>query len=977
MKPTDSRGSRSPARQQFFAIALFAVLVNILFQFVFNLPWATFVPPVMRGAIETIAVAILTVPPAYYFYMRPLYVSLAERQEALKTLRKSEMHYRIVSGLTTTFVFDLTVDHEGKVSLDFISDDFYAFAGSPTEPRTFESLLGHIHPDDRGKVVDNLRNVLSKPQAAETECRAYVGDPHELRWFALYGKSEWDEAEGRIAVIYGAVKEITERKKVEEALLDSQRQIEFILGATKTGLDIIDEEFRIHYIDPQWSKVYGSWEGKKCYEYFEDRTQPCGQCSFQKALVSKQISVTEWNLAKEGNRPVQITAIPYQDKSARWLVAEVNVDITERKTAEEALRRSEDRFRRLFQFSASGMAIVSPDLFFLEANQAFCKMLGYTETELQKRTFQDVTFPEDRAQSRELTQRVLSGEIDTFHLEKRYVRKDGTLAWGLASSTLLRDSQNTPLHFVTQIQDITVRKEAEEALRVSEEKFRSIVEQSADGIVVWDQTGAIVEWNKALEGLTGRARSQVAGLPIWNIFSEFLDNRAAEPSAGVESDLKAFLRGEKPWPNERHERQFVLPDGTGRTILESTFRVRQGGNSLGVAVLSDITERKKAENDRKVAEQYLQQSQKMEAIGVLAGGIAHDFNNLLAIVYGYIDLASGEAKNPLVSEYLGQAMESIDRAKGLTQQLLTFARGGAPVKRSTPLVSLIKETSQFSVSGSSVRCVYRIPADLWSCDVDRSQIGQVIQNIVMNAVQAMPMGGTIEVSAGNVTLEERQHPTLKKGDYARISIQDRGTGIPADLLPRIFDPFFTTKTKGHGLGLAISYSIVLRHDGAIDVESELGKGSTFHVYLPACADHTVEEGEPPVTNHSGTGRVLVMDDEAAIRSLLSGILHSFGYAVVCRENGKDALDCYYEEEAGQNPFSAVILDLTVPGGMGGKEVCERLRKSGAVIPVFVTSGYSNDPVMARPTDFGFSASLGKPFRRAEVVEMLEKHMTGR
>jgi CheY-like chemotaxis protein len=319
-------------------------------------------------------------------------------------------------------------------------------------------------------------------------------------------------------------------------------------------------------------------------------------------------------------------------------------------------------------------------------------------------------------------------------------------------------------------------------------------------------------------------------------------------------------------------------------------------------------------------------------------------------------------------------MESMERAKALTQQLLTFSKGGAPVRKKVSLSALVRETCLFSLHGSNVSCTFSLPADLWHCNIDRNQVAQVIQNLMINALQAMPMGGTIEVSADNAMLAERESPTLQPGRYVHLSVRDHGIGMSEEMLPRVFDPFFTTKTQGHGLGLAISYSIVNRHEGAISVQSALGKGTTFHVHLPACEEPGPEIPEKAPSGHTGTGRILVMDDDEPVRRLIAKMLGSFGYTVVSKENGRDTLDCFIEETKNGRPFVAMILDLTIPGGMGGKEVAEKIRALDKTLPLFVSSGYAGDPIVARPQDYGFNASISKPYTMAGLMEVLEKHL---
>jgi two-component system cell cycle sensor histidine kinase/response regulator CckA len=411
--------------------------------------------------------------------------------------------------------------------------------------------------------------------------------------------------------------------------------------------------------------------------------------------------------------------------------------------------------------------------------------------------------------------------------------------------------------------------------------------------------------------------------------------------------------------------------------LDSTVIQSADGIPVCRVVMSDITGQKRAEEERMNFERQLQQSHKLESLGVLAAGIAHDFNNLLQGVYGYIELANRESKDDRITGYLSEALDTTVRARGLTRQMLTFAKGGAPVTEISPLFPFVQETVQFALSGSSVASRFTVQENLWICSIDKNQIVQAINNIIMNAQQAMPHGGTIEITAANIMVEEKEHPPLKKGNYVKLSITDSGCGIPKETVEHIFDPFFTTKSTGHGIGLATSYSIVNRHGGCIDVESEPGKGSTFHILLPAYTEAVSSRAqETPVgpVKHSGSGTFIVMDDEKIIRDSIGYMLRSFGYTVVCAKNGKEACDAIIEETKANRTIAGMIFDLTVPGGMGGKEAVAKIRKSGTEVPVFVVSGYDDDPVMANPSAYGFTASICKPFRMDELAKMLEKNM---
>jgi CheY-like chemotaxis protein len=290
------------------------------------------------------------------------------------------------------------------------------------------------------------------------------------------------------------------------------------------------------------------------------------------------------------------------------------------------------------------------------------------------------------------------------------------------------------------------------------------------------------------------------------------------------------------------------------------------------------------------------------------------------------------------------------------------------------LFPFVRDTVQFALSGSNVSCRFDIQSDLWLCDIDKNQIGQVIDNIAINAKQAMPDGGTLEVFARNITLSANHYATLKPGRYVEIAIKDHGTGMPQEILQRIFDPFFTTKATGHGLGLATCYSIIKRHDGAIIVESEVGKGSTFHVFLPEAKGTMAEPMDKRTTLFKGSGTFIVMDDEEVMRDVISNMLESLGYSVVCSQNGRATIEFFEMESKSNRQISGAILDLTIPGGMGGKEAIQKLKEISPNTLFFAASGHTDDPIMSSPQEYGFSASISKPFRKSELTEMLEKHM---
>jgi signal transduction histidine kinase/ActR/RegA family two-component response regulator len=395
--------------------------------------------------------------------------------------------------------------------------------------------------------------------------------------------------------------------------------------------------------------------------------------------------------------------------------------------------------------------------------------------------------------------------------------------------------------------------------------------------------------------------------------------------------------------------------------------------------LLKIEVRKKTEQALKEREMHIAavlKTQKLESIGVLAGGIAHDFNNLLTGVYGYLDLAKMSYENSeKMYSYIESASKSLDRAKSLTTQLLTFSKGGAPVLKTEGIKDIILEVSQFAVSGSNSFCEYNIAENLKNTRIDKNQISQVIENIVINAVQAMPLGGKIVLNAENYELTY-DHPVLSEGEYVRIEIMDEGTGIEEKIISKIFDPFFTTKKTGSGLGLAASYSILIKHKGYIDVQSEIGKGTVFRIYLPADNLNKISEDKQQKNIPTiGCGKVLVMEDDEIVRETICSMLEKIGFEAVLSSKGEETLEILNDHQKKGHPLNFIILNLTIKGGMGGSETIRKIREFNKSIPVFVFSGYADNEIMSEPVKHGFTASIPKPLKLLELSEIIKKHAT--
>ncbi|HTY21968.1 MAG TPA: ATP-binding protein [Desulfomonilaceae bacterium] len=504
-------------------------------------------------------------------------------------------------------------------------------------------------------------------------------------------------------------------------------------------------------------------------------------------------------------------------------------------------------------------------------------------------------------------------------------------------------------------------KRTEEDLAAEKDRLAVTLRSIADGVISTDVTGRILMMNPVAEELTGWGLHEAIGQDLEEVFyivNERTRERCPNP-------VERVLRTGRVSGLANHT-VLISRAGTERIISDSGAPILdRGGNLVGaVLVFRDTTAQVRMEAE-------LLKAEKLESVGLLAGGIAHDFNNLLTAVLGNLSLAkSAVDPNSHLFDRLNEAEKASYKAKDLTQQLLTFSKGGAPIKRTTRIERILADWVSFSLRGSNVRCEFNVPPDLRPVDIDEGQISQVINNLIINADQAMPHGGIIRVSARNVAIEPGDEPALAPGNYVQITVQDEGMGIPKHNLSRIFDPYFTTKPTGVGLGLSTSYSVMKRHDGLINVESQVGVGTAFHIYLPAshrAASMQSDREETPVT---GKGKILLMDDDATVRCLTQELLETLGYEVQLAEDGHQATEQYVKANNSGIPFDAVILDLTIPGGMGGKEAIRLLQNVDPAVKAIVSSGYSNDPIMANFNQYGFSGVLVKPYGLKEISTVL-------
>lgn len=503
-------------------------------------------------------------------------------------------------------------------------------------------------------------------------------------------------------------------------------------------------------------------------------------------------------------------------------------------------------------------------------------------------------------------------------------------------------------------------QESQARLRESEEKYRLLVENIPGVVFTRQGDGAFAFYDHKIEALTGFSREDFhQGHQSWQDLILPEDRALASPPAlpaghPVVREYRIHTRdGAVRWIQERGQ-LLAGPEGQPLTV--------QG-------ILFDITERKRQEEERLKLD-------KLEALGILAGGIAHDFNNLLTALLGNITLVTLTADLPEAAQKSLQAAEQAClRAQGLAQQLLTFAKGGTPVKQITPVAPLLQEAITLALAGSKCRAHCSLPADLWAAHVDPGQVRQALQDILINAHQAMPTGGVITIAAENLQVTEAAGLPLAPGPYVRIAVTDQGPGIDPALLGKIFDPYFTTKPGGSGLGLATAFSILQRHGGYLTASSSLGEGATFTLYLPASPGGMADQDPAPAAARSGPPgryRLLLLEDDPQVADVARRMLEHLGYQAECVPEGMAAVAAYQEARARGEPFDAVILDLTVPGGMGGKEAAEKLKELDPQVVAIVTSGYAEDPILTHYERYGFRGVLKKPYRVQEMADLLNR-----
>ena len=803
----------------------------------------------------------------------------------------------------------------------------------------------------------------------------------------------------RVLVVFS---DLSELRATEARLREVQDRWELAVRALNVGIFEKNYVTGETFVSDRWKEMLGfaptelanergNWHGRI---HPDDHDRVIAHLHAHLRAESETYLVEYRMLCKDGlYKWIMARGRAFFDKSGNPLrLIGAHSDISERKNAEAAVRASEARYRELFE--RTPVAILEEDFLEVGAWLSRCNVStpenldnliarspetlveGYRLIKLRAANRHAIAYlaaaslgeqlPRAKMNPPESVLKAFRNELvailrsqDETNAEVSYTDVHGrahhqTVRWSVAR---LEDGELDLSRVLVVLVDITDIRGAEEALAAERERLRVTLRAMAECLLTTDTEGVVQFINEAAERLTGWPAGAAIGRGVEQVCVLRHEKTRANITMPVALAISEHRVVDFPLHSNLVNRQGVHSQVDGRCAPMHDL----AGRAIGaVVVFRDVTERARLEAE-------LLRSSKLESVGILAGGIAHDFNNILTVVMGNVTLAMLDTGvMAIAGRWLGEAERGVLRARDLTQQLLTFAKGGEPVRKTVQLPEIVREVTEFALHGSKVRSEFNFGPDLWAADVDKGQIGQVVQNLVINAVQAMPEGGQVTITINNEEFLEGATGSLQAGKYLRLEISDTGMGIRPEHLQRIFDPYFTTKQAGSGLGLATAYSIVKRHQGHIDVASGLGQGTTFSLWLPAVLGTAPVELDEPVELASMSGRVLFMDDEETICNVATALLMRLGFTPVAVPDGETAVTAYDEARKNGEPFKLVIMDLTVPGGMGGREAMEKLRKIDPHVRAIVSSGYSSDPVLSSYRAHGFRGMVPKPYKLTDL-----------
>ena len=763
------------------------------------------------------------------------------------------------------------------------------------------------------------------------------------------------------------------RMQIETALRESERKYKEMTESISESIYEIDTAGNIVFVNSAAHTQFGYTEndirrGLNVFDLIDPGDLTRAHANFKRLLEGEKLWNEEYTVRRKDGTAfsAEIIMSPVRTNGIITGFRGLLINISRRKQAEAALKHERDFNSILIHASPAFFAAFNPEGRVIMMNTSMLNALGYAPHEVVGLDYVETFIPERERPFVMAGISSITKDSAAITSENHILTRDGRELLVEWHSRQVLSADGTPEFYFGIGIDITERRKAENTLRDSEETYHTIFDSVTDGLLVLDiETGDVVELNNNAARIYGYSIDEKHTI-------SFNTTCIDEEPYTVNDALRLFRKCANGEPlmfewlaKKKNGEKFWIEVNIRKTVIRGRERI--------LSVIRDITKKKKAEDE-------LIKAQKLESLGVLAGGIAHDFNNILTVIIGNISLAKMHLDSDLdVFKIIAEAEKASIRARDLSQQLLTFSKGGAPIKNISSIADLLRETIAFILSGSNIRPEFSIQNDLWLAEIDEGQISQVINNIVINAQQAMPAGGVIRIRAENKTISARspESQQLKKGKYIRIIIQDAGVGIPAGVISRVFDPYFTTKPRGSGLGLSTSYSIVKKHNGHIEIESKEGKETTVTLYLPATNTRREPAKDGTADLSLAHGKILLMDDDEFILDLGIDMLSYLGYEVATARDGSIAIAMYKKAMKTKHPFDAVIMDITIPGGMGGGETIAKLRELHPGARVLVSSGYSNNPIMSNYRDHGFDGVLTKPYDINDVSIALRDLLAGR
>jgi PAS domain S-box-containing protein len=875
-----------------------------------------------------------------------------------------------------------------------------------------------LYPKER--VVEMIRTVDEKGDHFETQHRRKDGTIYDVEIStngAMFAGQK---------LIFCVCRDITERKRAEKVIHESEERFRTLFETMSQGVIYHDSEGRVISANPAAERILGltldEMIGKTSLDPRRRRLHEDGSAFASEdhpSIVAlhtgkpvNDVIMAVYNPAEKDYRWIINSAIPEfrEGEKKPYRVYTTFTDITERKRAEEELEKERQDISLILDTSPALIWYKDKKGKIVRANKAFAEALNMPAEDIEGKTVFDLYSADIARSMTDDDREVLNSGRPKLNIVEQYEAAAG-LRWVQTDKVPVLDKNGETQAIIGFAVDITERKQAEQRINYLNLTLRSI--RNVNQLITREK-----DRDKLLKGVCDILVDSRSFFTAWIVLLDESQKLTKYAVSGIGDNfpviIEEFKKGNSPPCIQKalKKNQVVITEDpktmcAGCPMIKDyvdlggmTARLEYASNIYGVLCASLPKEILIDENEvslfREVAsdiafalynmelqieyerlEQERLRTAKLESIGTLAGGIAHDFNNLLTGIMGNIGLVKTNISPSDASyEMLDEAEKAALRARDLTQQLLTFARGGKPVKKSVNIAEIIRESAAFALRGSKAREELSLPDDLWTIDADEGQISQVINNLVINADEAMPARGTLKIQAKNSTLKKTDIPLLPSGDYVRIDIADTGIGISPEHLQRIFEPYFTTKQRGSGLGLTTAYSIVRNHGGTILADSIQNKGSTFHIYLPA-TKKTMKGSKKMKSVSSGQagGKVLVMDDEEIIRKMLNNMLSLAGYTVELSADGAEALEKYQQAKKAGDPFNAVIMDLTIPGGMGGKETVQKLLEIDPQAKVIVSSGYATDPIMSEYKKYGFKAVIAKPYSVKQLQETLSGLLT--